>query len=300
MTAPDNSQPGSELWSTALRSQGRPERSWGAETKYAFKRRALLPLSLAALILSACGFVSGSPPTPENTLTPTVTATHVPPTATPTAEPTATLTATPDLAATEQVIAAQTAEAYTAEIDQILQAYGRSTNAGHLGWSQSAPEPITASGGGRTLYSAVAEGQSFSNYVLYTHVAWESEVGAAGCGLMFHSERNFEEGQQYRFYTLRLSGLPAWDVELWEFNNWQATVTGDIKYTSAIDQANGATNEYILIAEGATLTVYINGVRVGTVTIATRSEGQIAFFTWQQSGQTTCTFEDTWIWEFDQ
>jgi len=49
--------------------------------------------------------------------------------------------------------------------------------------------------------------------------------------------------------------------------------------------------------EGTTFTAYVNGTRLGRAVDSKLSEGRIAFFAWQESGETTCTFDNTWIWD---
>ena len=76
-------------------------------------------------------------------------------------------------------------------------------------------------------------------------------------------------------------------------------MTGQPKTSQAIKLASGSANEYVLVADGSALTLYANGTRLGTVTILRRSEGRLAIFVWQESGKTTCLFEDVWVWELE-
>jgi len=46
------------------------------------------------------------------------------------------------------------------------------------------------------------------------------------------------------------------------------------------------------------LQVYANGDRLGAFTDKTLSEGIVAYMAWQESGQTTCTFTNSWLWVF--
>jgi hypothetical protein len=100
---------------------------------------------------------------------------------------------------------------------------------------------------------------------------------------------------------VRLSGLPAWNIALFEFGGVKKDIT-KLRTASAIDQGQGATNEIILIARDGEFTLYINDERIGKFFDYTeaRSEGYFAFDGWQESGTTVCTFADTWVWLIDE
>jgi hypothetical protein len=112
---------------------------------------------------------------------------------------------------------------------------------------------------------------------------------------MFYSEPNFEEGAQYRFYTIRLSGLPAWDIEYWKFGQWVSTLGGGYQTNRAINQDNGATNTYIIVAKDGLYEVFANGTRLGRQASSVLKEGLFAFFTFQDSGKTTCQMSKSYI-----
>ncbi|NIM93865.1 MAG: DUF1080 domain-containing protein [Anaerolineales bacterium] len=257
-------------------------------------------------ILIGCDFLTGaSTPTPNPTLThtPEPTATDTPaPTETPppTAIPTITPTPTPDVEATLMAEIESTAVVIVFEIDDVLSEIGLNVFEGQLGWFNVEPIVIIEDGYNIMFTHDPGIGQSFSNFALKADVTWESTSGLAGCGVIFRSEDDLDNGEQLQFNTMRLSGYPAWDVEIWNYGEWQGTLTGEIKASSAIKLENGATNEYLLIVDGVTTSIYANGRRIGAVTTAKRQNGKIAFFTWQESGKTTCTFDNIWVWEFLQ
>ena len=265
---------------------------------------------LILLILPGCGGAKEAEPTqpapaevipPTNTTAPTdiplPTSTFTPvPTDTPVPTETSVPTDTPDLAATEAAEATAAAEELTAKIDAELQKLGLSTSEGYLAWTQTDPLSVTTDVGAQTLFAPFAEGQKFSDFILGADVTWESTSGLAGCGFMFRSEENFERGAQYRFYTIRLSGLPLWDIEYWKFGEWQTTLGGEPRSNTIIDQANGATNRYVLHITKDLFTSFANGERLGRVTSSTLKEGYFALFTFQESQKSTCTMNNAWIW----
>ena len=251
--------------------------------------QAAAPIILPHSDLPAPSDTPAPSATPTPIDTPQPTATQVP---TDTPDP----TATPDRAATAAAQSTAQASEAIAAIDSELQKYGLSTRQGFLGWLGSEPEEIVIETYNTMNYVPVAGGQRFSDFVLKVDVTWDSSSGLAGCGVIFRSDDNLEKGEQYRFQTLRLSGLPAWDVELWEFDDWQATVTGKAKVNEAIDQEASAVNTYILNAQGNLLVVYANDIRLGQVSVTRFSDGKIAYMGFQESGKTTCTFSNAWIW----
>jgi len=271
------------------------------------------------LFLSACGLIGNTEqqaqtlvaqtvaawtatPVPSDTPQPTETPVPATPTDTPTETPTptATPTATLDLAATAAFESTQLAEAVLALVEDELAKYNISTASGFLAWTE--PEPIVVLNNvpGTYLSRPIDEGEVYSTYVLHTILTWESVTGLAGCGIIFHSEKNLQSGEQYRFHLLRLSGLPAWDVELWNFGSAQAVTTGQIKVNSAINQGFGDENELVVISTKGLVAFYANGTRLSNVIVNTRSEGRIGYFGFQESGVTNCSYSDNWIWVLEE
>ena len=126
-----------------------------------------------------------------------------------------------------------------------------------------------------------------------------SGSGLAGCGLIFHAEDNLGVGRQYRFYSYRLSGLPYWIVELWENGGYVNSAMGRGKLNSAINQENGSTNTFTLHVKEGVMTIYANNMRLSHVPISGTNQGRIAFFVFQESGETTCAYENAWLWELE-
>lgn len=276
--------------------------------------KLLSVLFLVMLLMAGCGGETPAeptdpPPTPTEapTNTPVPTDTPLPtdtpePTATPTEIPTDTPvpTETPDLAATAAFESTQVAAAALAVVGEELAKYDISTDSGYLAWVNSEPFEIVTSMGAQTLYEPIDEGEVYSTYVLHADVKWDSETGLSGCGIMFHSEPNLEQGKQYQFITIRFSGLPLWAVELHQYGGFVSSATGGAKSNGAINQADGATNSYTLVVREGLMTVYANDTRLSNVIISTLNQGRIAFYTWQESGTTTCVFDNAWIFALEE
>jgi hypothetical protein len=270
--------------------------------------RWVITIFALSLIVSLAGCSGGtSQPTPTDEMPPTNTPLPTPtPTLTPTPEPTSTPeptpTATPNLTATAEYEAAQAMAALIEDIDAELQEIGYSASQGSLAWSSEGSDEINIRTYNTHDWLPIASGQIFSDFILKADVTWESSGGFVTCGFWFRGESDDENAAHYKFQTIRLSGLPSWDVEYWKYNEWKGTVSpgGRIINTPHIDQDQGSKNTYILVAEGNLLTVYANGHRLGQVTITKLQDGIIAYYTWQESGETTCTFDNAWVWDLSE
>jgi hypothetical protein len=245
--------------------------------------------------------------TPTITLTSTSTSTPAPtntPTPVPSDTPTATFTPaptntpTPDLAATEAFKATEIADVILAEVKADLEKVKVDPATGRLGWVQTEAEAIKMDTAWESLYTPFAEDLVASDFVIKTDITWEASGGMMTCGFIFRSEANFETGSQYLFQYLRLSGLPAWDIEYWKNGDPINNVIGELKFADAIKMDNGATNKFIMIVEGNKFTLHINGRRIGSFYdwSSYRAEGRFAFFGSEEAGESSCTFENTWIW----
>ena len=175
---------------------------------------------------------------------------------------------------------------------------GVATDTGSLVWFQDKPFPFNVDTPGISYVESFADGPKVANFVLGTDVTWEA-TGIVICGLVFRSEEDLIEGKQYQFLFLRLSGAPGWDIEFHKDGYWKNTITGDVRFSDAIKLENKATNNILLIAENEKFTVYINGVRQGNFFDYSKQslEGQFGFIVSEDSGVSTCTYSNTWIWQ---
>ena len=266
-----------------------------------FVRAFVLPI--AALLFSACGATPGSPtaapaPTlaPADTLAP-ATASPVPPTATASPiPPTETPMPTPDAAATAAAEATAAMAPILEGIDRDLQKYGFSTEVGRLGWAH---DPITIEPDGywedeiRMDYPDVTA----SDFVLQADITWSTTTGLASCGFVVRADSDFEHGDSYRLYLIRLG--PLWDLELFKAGQFYSNASG-LRDALALDDELDSTNRVAFIAQGSKFAVYANGQDQGTVTDTRLTSGAAAFLGDQESGRTTCTFENAWLWILDE
>ena len=269
--------------------------------------RITLWMAGCALLTAACA----GPAAPAATATsaPTETATAPPPTLTVTPSPTVTatplptvtptLTPTPDASATRQAAQTATAGPVIAQIEKDLAAYDLSLDSGRLGWTWDHMSIKVTSYAEERSQAPVPDFVA-ADFILQTDVTWKTTTGLAGCALVFRSEPDLERGHQYRVFLMRLGGAPLWDIERFRFGDAEDVVSQRVRDTDALDSAQGATNRILLLARGKQLAVYANGKLLGSYADSHLSEGQIAFNAWQESGETTCSFDNTWLWLLDQ
>ena len=262
-------------------------------------QRFLYITLIVSVLLTACGSLPGADPTatstpvpPTNTLEPTFTPL---PTDTPTPLP----TSTPDAAATQGASATKTADGVLAELDKYLgDDSGVSYQDGQLTWQQNERFSLNLKGPDNGFLAI--EDLEAGDFIFKADVTWEA-TGLLVCGAVFRSEPDLSKGKQYLFSYLRLSGLPAWSIEVNEFGRFKNTVS-DFRTSGALDLANGSTNRFIIVAQDNEFTVYINRTREGRFydNSKQRSQGMLGFFGAQDSGNGTCEFENAWVWSLDK
>jgi len=255
---------------------------------------------LTALLFTACGNVQAASPTntvvvpsdtPESTFTPL-------PTDTPTPPP----TITPDAAATAAAQTTQQAGTVLAELDKLLGDSDIPYQAGHLIWQQTDSVTISMTGpqGQHNPFKPIDEKVTAKDFIFKSDATWNA-TGFIFCGAILRSEPDLAKADQYQFYYLRFSGLPAWFIEYYKKGFFSNSITKD-KYSDAIDMGNDATNQFVVVGQAEKFTVYLNGQRQGRFfdNSRQRMEGSFGFMAWQESGTGSCEFKNAWIWSLDK
>jgi hypothetical protein len=261
---------------------------------FSMRRIPIFTLLAAVVLVSAACAGPASEPTP--TVTPEPPTSTPLPTETPTPLPTA--TSTPDKAATAAVEATQIAGDVQAELGELLGDSATALEGGTLLWQQTERMEINLRGpDGRFL--EFAEGMKGKNFVMKSDVTWNA-TGILVCGIIFRSEPDFRNGDQYTFLFLRFSGAPAWAIQYHEFGYFKNSPSGT-QYSSAVDLTNGATNQIVLVAQDNQFNVFINGTRQGRYfdNSSQRTDGEFAFVGYQDSGDGLCKYENTVVWEIE-
>lgn len=263
--------------------------------------KSIAILLTLAILVSGCGgqspldqagtmvaqTVAAEPPTgthqPSSTLSPTGTPTFI-------------STATANIALTA------TLEAYHVVSD--LDVYigpnsGISYKDGYLAWKQNQPVTIKMTGPQKDagLFEQIDEKIQATDFIFKSDVTWNAS-GVLICGLIFRSEIDLAKGEQYQFYFYRLSGLPAYFIDAYEFGRRKYSVS-TTKFSDTLNVENDGSNQFLLVAQGNAFDVFINGIHQGRFhdeSQQRRSSGIFGFLGWQESGEGSCSFENSWIW----
>jgi hypothetical protein len=253
---------------------------------------------LAAPALACTLALPGAPGAdPTATAIPATAAfTAAPPTASPTAPPTETPAPTETATAIPVNRAAtQRAEAEAAQIAAIapdLERYGLTPEEGGLGW---ASDPVTIELEEYGEVQAVIDHPTLlvSDFVLQADITWTSTSGLAGCGFLFRHDEL--AASQYQFLAFRLSGAPVWVLWVYEDGLFAFDAAG-YRDTPALDVRQGSTNRVALIGRGDRFTVFVNGEDAGSASYNGPEDGATGLLARHESGDTTCTFENAWMW----
>lgn len=262
-------------------------------------------LLMSLMLVAACNPLAAPPtetpvPVPTDTATPVPTDTPEPTaTATPTSTPKPTATATPNVKATAGARLTATVEAALPGINDILEDYGYSTDVGHFGYTHD-PLKVTVDTYGEANHMTDFPDVKFHNFVLHTDVTWNTSTGLAGCYIVYRADGDLYRGKQYRLLTVRLQGVPLWGVGAFSNERGDALLEDVYLPDGRLEDTQGSSNKLVIVAEDTKFTFYANGERMGTVLNSQYSEGAIAFGAFQESGETTCTYDNTWVWSLDK
>lgn len=258
-------------------------------------------LVFVSILLLACGTLAGLNPTPTAPATSVPTDTSEPTlTPLPTETSTPLPTSTPDTAATQAAKATESASTVLAELDKYMGADSDIPyKDGRLIWQQNEKLALNLSSPDNG-FLAIDDNLTASDFIFKADVTWEAS-GILVCGAVFRSEANLEKGKQYMFSYLRLSGLPAWELDVNQYGRYQNSPS-KLQTSGALDLTNGATNQFIIVAQANAFTFYINRVREGRFYDNSKqiSNGTFGFFGTQESGKGTCEVENAWIWSLDK
>jgi hypothetical protein len=251
------------------------------------------------ILLHGCSALSPSPtPTPTFTpsLTLTVTSTFTEtPTFTPTFTPTATFTLTPTI--TPNWTATKVAK-HEETVYEIMTEFEFPTDTGSLAWYQDDVINVDITGTQGLLHDLEEVGK-FSDFVLFTNMTWYSDSWPA-CGIVFRADSRWGKGTAYDVGFLRVSGLPAWEITYMKDGMLAGVPSEQVRFSSYLNLDSGGSNDIILAAVGNEFKLYINNNYEGRYYDYDNkiSTGMFGFYAIQDSGKTTCKFQDSWIWKY--
>lgn len=242
-----------------------------------------------ATIPNATPIIASPPPadTPAPTITTILTSTETP-------NP----TSTPDRTAT--VAVAETAEMAAKMIDILprLEKLGYGPESGNLIYTGESLITLTVDSYQEDKVKQIVR-DPIQDFIFQANVRWNSTSGLAGCGIMFRAEEDTERGGNYQFLIMRLSGAPAYDIEYFKYGQYQYSLLPSTQFTAAIDERQDADNKLTLIVRSDSIESVINTTKGVDAFDKKLSAGHIGLMAWQESGKTTCTFSDVWVWELN-
>ncbi len=232
---------------------------------------------------------TATPAVAENVLAAQATATAQSINATATAVARAT-SDTDSAAATAQAVAPFLAE---------LPLYGVDPNAGRMAWIHP-PVTIQASGYMSHTYANQNIASVAQDFVMASDITWNTRFGTAGCGFVLRSDGN-QEGNYDQYIALVIRGGSG---ELF-FSIMQdgRVIRNEItdininRLDRSFQWQNDTTNRLAVVARGNTFSFFSNGTHVGNVTPSIAYErGFVAFVGLNESGTTTCTYNNSFLW----
>jgi hypothetical protein len=192
---------------------------------------------------------------------------------------------------------AATEEAF-APIRQENQSYGIDTTQGRLAWTH--PPPTLFVEGYQQFDYDVEYVTVAGDFLVAADITWNTQFGSTGCGFVVRSDADEEAGDRYFIIGSRGgSGRVLFGVQL--DGNLVLDDSVDI-YAQGIDPLfqwqNDTTNRIIVIGRGNTFSIYSNGSHLGDITPASVNfeRGFVAFVALNESGTTTCTFTNAYLW----
>lgn len=200
--------------------------------------------------------------------------------------------------ATVQAEASAATATAVAPILADLQTYGIDPANGQLAWIHP---PLTLDIEGYRQYDYANQflATVAQDFVLSADITWNTRFGLTGCGFVVRSDGNEEALNQY--FIIATRGAQGHVVFGTQINGeLELEEVTDI-YANGIDPLfewqNDKTNRIAVVARGNDFTLYSNGTQLGTLTgTAGFEKGFVAFVALNESGTTTCTFNNAWLW----
>jgi len=139
-----------------------------------------------------------------------------------------------------------------------------------------------------------------SDFVISTDITSNSD-GLSDCGIWIRSDDRWEKGDRYDIRFERDIDKPGLVLLRYIHNGKYDKLLSQVVSGTALPPAkNGFTNQMVVSAVGNKFDVYINGELEGSYRDYAKklSGGRFAFEAWQNSGTTTCIFNNTWVWVY--
>lgn len=205
--------------------------------------------------------------------------------------------------ATADAQAARQAQAAAEQpIRDALPTYGVNPDDGAFAWRQDGIELI-AEGYQTYQWRNPRAGTVVRDFVLSADITWNTRFGTTGCGFVIRSDGKEESVNQYLVIATR----GAQGHVLFVVQRDGEVIDDDISdiYASGrdprFDWRNDTTNRLTVVGRGDSFTIFTNDTHIGTIdTNYGYLEGFVAFLALNESGDTTCRFNNAWLWLLDE
>ena len=177
--------------------------------------------------------------------------------------------------------------------------YGVDPVLGELAWIHP-PITIQASGYMSYTYANQNIATAAQDFVLASDITWNTRFGTAGCGYVLRSDGD-QEGNYDQYIALVIRGgsgeLFFTIMQDGEVVRNEITDININRLDPSFQWQNDTTNRFVVVARGNTFSFYSNGSHVGDVTPSIAFErGFVAFVGLNESGTTTCQYDDAFLW----
>jgi hypothetical protein len=215
-------------------------------------------------------------------------------------EPTADLDATRQAEEEETAAAEQDlADAVTGEIQSSLDSVGEMMGSGTVIFYNAAPIPVDSSKPNMLNHQLLDSSVRAADFAFHSNIKWEvkQKVGIVYCTMMFRISGDLDMDPWYMMQMGRISGLGHIFFDV--VQQWSIIGQSNGDASNYIKTGNGDTNDVLLVARANQFTAYVNGKQVSVWWNTKIDQGGFGIGTMQDTGASTCTFGDTWIWSFE-
>lgn len=195
---------------------------------------------------------------------------------------------------------AEAAEATTTALEPIiaeLPTYGVDPSEGEPGWIHP-PVTLTADGPNQAESANRFLATVVGDFVISADITWDT-TSLAFCGFAVRSDGNEDAPNQYLITITRTgNGTLTFITQEDGAFFYREGITANVM-DPTFQWQNGTTNRLTVVGRGDTFTMYTNGRRVTEEVASEFDRGFVAMVAFNQSGRTTCQFDNAWLWLLD-
>jgi hypothetical protein len=185
------------------------------------------------------------------------------------------------------------------EVSSALDAAGETMGSGSVIFYMPEQHPVDSSKPNILSHELMDSSVQAADFAFHSNITWETKqkVGIVYCVMMFRISGDLDMDPWYMMQMGRISGLGHIFFDV--VQQWSIIGQSDGNASNYIKTGNGDSNEVLLVARANQFTAYVNGRQVSVWWNTKIDQGGFGIGTMQDTGASTCTFADTWIWSFD-